>query len=1129
LLTVDRVRWISVVALAVLLAGGWSVAAARADPDPVTVTGGFLFDDGETVADSGGHEDAATDLHDRSSLALPFAFHETATPRTAQEGPSSASATASLDASVTSGAAGAHVDFDAETTATATSGGNVEDSALGEAQVALRVNFTVNSPTPYHLTVNLGLTDTHRAAVAEVDLTRVDIAPSTTVELLDGPSTATRSGTLQPGTYVYAVSVSNDAAADSDTPGPITRDDNGAADFRLGSGLVVDSTGDEPDANPGDGDCASTAAPATCTLRAALQELDAGTSTAPIPITFDLPGGATTIAPGSPLPAATRSALIDGTTNPGGRVVIAGAGVGSGLEIGGDGSAVRGLDVEGFGEAGILVHASNVMIGGRSGDSVPCAFPCNVVRSNAGSGIVVSGAGSTGNRIVGNRLLGNAKPQIDLGDDGRTANDSDDSDTGANGLRNFPVGVLGESDPVTGTVKISGVAAPRDEGATVDVYAQSSVDSTSGAEPVDFVGTATVTPTGAFEIDRPTGLPAGDTFYSATLTDPTNGTSELSPICGDPDGDGNPDSDGDGVCDDWEMQGIDYDDDGTIDLPLSGSPTHKDLYLEVDAMQGSPDYAPSQGAIDDVVAAFANAPVPNATGGTGVALHINPGEGPVDDLVPEDRSMAATGTGPQTLTRIRDGDPNVPCDGFFGTQAERSSPDCWKALGARAMVFRYALFAYSYTEQPGSSGRALGIGGSTITVTLGSWSDASVIVAGGGTSRCSDRASCARITDAATLMHEFGHALGLHHGGRDNLNHKPNYLSVMNYTFQFRDIVDDRPLDYSRWTLPSLDEHALVKSDGILGGENPVTANAVTSEWPKTGFVAPLPPGAKSCPFAAGPTRGPIDWDGQPASSVAATSIDACQAALTTLVSNNDWPDLRYSLRDQPGAITLSGAGPTPADELEQTNEDILERAATDDVNGNGINDLADACREVPGSGFADANGNGFADVCEADMNRLQAFPSQPGGTGSIPAPGGGSVPAGPVKDTIAPVLSKLSAHPSIVQFARAHHRARVATLRFTVSEASVVTFTAEQALRGRRVGKRCLTARRHGAPCTLYKRVGGSLRVNAKRGTNSVTFTARLGARKLKAGRYRLTAVAIDAAGNRSKPLRITITVRSD
>lgn len=39
---------------------------------------------------------------------------------------------------------------------------------------------------------------------------------------------------------------------------------------------------------------------------------------------------------------------------------------------------------------------------------------------------------------------------------------------------------------------------------------------------------------------------------------------------------------------------------------------------------------------------------------------------------------------------------------------------------------------------------------------------------------------------ALDVMHELGHSLGLRHGGEDDLNGKPNYLSVMNYEYQGR-------------------------------------------------------------------------------------------------------------------------------------------------------------------------------------------------------------------------------------------------------------------------------------------------------------------------------------------------------
>ena len=37
---------------------------------------------------------------------------------------------------------------------------------------------------------------------------------------------------------------------------------------------------------------------------------------------------------------------------------------------------------------------------------------------------------------------------------------------------------------------------------------------------------------------------------------------------------------------------------------------------------------------------------------------------------------------------------------------------------------------------------------------------------------------------AAAFMHELGHTLGLLHGGGDDINFKPNYVSVMNYLWE---------------------------------------------------------------------------------------------------------------------------------------------------------------------------------------------------------------------------------------------------------------------------------------------------------------------------------------------------------
>jgi hypothetical protein len=899
--------------------------------------------------------------------------------------------------------------------------------------------------------------------------------------------------------------------------------------FLLPAGYVVDSAGDEEDTAAGDGACLTSAG--TCTLRAALQEVSAGTSSAPTSVSFNLPTDTTTIAPASALPPVLKPISIDGSTNPGGRVVLDGANAKTGavgLRLQGDGSILRGMDIEHFDDAGVRINGSNMVIGGLATDTPPCAFPCNIVKDNKSSGIVVTGNGSINDLLQGNRLTGNARPAIDLGGDGRTPNDRVDADTGANGLHNFPIGVLSEKDPVTKVVKISGVDPIADESERIDVYAQSSVTAARGAEPADYVGTTIVQETGGWELDLPAALPAADTFFSATLTDRKDGTSELSPICGDPDGDGNPDSDGDGLCDDWELHGIDADDDGTVDLPLNdaiynASPTHKDLYLELDAMNdGVAVEAPQQAAVDDVVKAFADAPIDNASGGTGISLHVNPGRPTVDDRVPEE-DMNTVGTGEGTLDFIRNGTDGNPCDGAFGSADDRAAPDCYKRLAARDLAFRWVLFANTFSEQRGSSGFSAGLGGKELTVTLGQWPAASIIYGGGGIAWCETLAHCREINDAGTLMHEFGHSLGLHHGGRDDVQYKPNYLSVMNYLYQTPDRVHGRPLDYSLFALPTLDENALVESAGILGGVDAATRAKVKDLFPQIAFFTGTP---GHCNLRTTSSDGPIDWSDSTPITIASTVVhDAnCGEPKTTLKSSEDWPDLRYSFRDQTGALQAPAEGDSAQSVPEETDAQVLAYAATSDADGNGVNDLADACREVAGSGFADANGNGFADVCEADLNRLQAFPSQPGGAGGG---GGGGAPSGPAKDTTAPALSKLIAKPSAAQLATKHRKAKPATLRFTDSEASTVTFTGEQALKGRKKGKKCVTGGKKGKACTNYKKLGGSLRINAKAGANTVTFAAKLGTKKLKAGTYRLTAIAIDAAGNRSKPITVVVTVR--
>ncbi len=79
--------------------------------------------------------------------------------------------------------------------------------------------------------------------------------------------------------------------------------------------VTVNSAGDEVDFIPGDGTCRITAGSSVCTLRAAIQEVNAAPG--PQTILFDLPEGDLFIQPAHPLPPITANTTLDGTSQPG--------------------------------------------------------------------------------------------------------------------------------------------------------------------------------------------------------------------------------------------------------------------------------------------------------------------------------------------------------------------------------------------------------------------------------------------------------------------------------------------------------------------------------------------------------------------------------------------------------------------------------------------------------------------------------------------------------------------------------------------------------------------------------------------------------------------------------------------
>jgi hypothetical protein len=92
----------------------------------------------------------------------------------------------------------------------------------------------------------------------------------------------------------------------------------------------------------------------------------------------------------------------------------------------------------------------------------------------------------------------------------------------------------------------------------------------------------------------------------------------------------------------------------------------------------------------------------------------------------------------------------------------------------------------------------------------------------------------------------------------------------------------------------------------------------------------------------------------------------------------------------------------------------------------------------------------------------------------------------------------------------------------YTVSDSAHVRFTLKQARVGRRVSGECrkrTANNRRARRCTRYVQLRGSIDLEAVQGENRFKFTGRWGGKRLRPGRYKLIATAIDANGIAGKP----------
>ncbi len=202
----------------------------------------------------------------------------------------------------------------------------------------------------------------------------------------------------------------------------------------------------------------------------------------------------------------------------------------------------------------------------------------------------------------------------------------------------------------------------------------------------------------------------------------------------------------------------------------------------------------------------------------------------------------------------------------------------------REQAFHYLVFGHNLGGLDGTSGISRGIGASDYLVTLGSWPNQI------GTMQ----------QQAGTIMHELGHNLNLQHGGQDSVNYKPNYLSIMNYMFQMPGLTfmnGQGKLDYSRFSLGTLNEASLTETGGLNGG-------VALANYGTAFFCA----GSASSTLVNN-ANGNIDWNcnGNSVEVGVATDINR-DGARTVLSTANDWQNIVFN----GGAIGGLGLSLTP-------------------------------------------------------------------------------------------------------------------------------------------------------------------------------------------------------------------------
>lgn len=189
------------------------------------------------------------------------------------------------------------------------------------------------------------------------------------------------------------------------------------------------------------------------------------------------------------------------------------------------GTTASGLAALGNTLAGIdILAGSGTTVGGL------VAGTGNIIAFNGTDGIATSNVASIGHLFSNNSIHSNTDLGIDLNSDGVTVNDALDADVGPNGLQNFPVLTLAQSNQLGTRVQGTLNSTPNTT-FRVEIYSNLAADASSFGEGRVVLGSVDVVTSAlgvaAIEFETPTEV-AENSFLTALVVAPNNSTSEFS-------------------------------------------------------------------------------------------------------------------------------------------------------------------------------------------------------------------------------------------------------------------------------------------------------------------------------------------------------------------------------------------------------------------------------------------------------------------------------------------------------------------------------------------------------------------------------------------------------------------------